>query len=81
MEYLTKRLSLGDANYNPNAIIRCVTITRSDGSGGYVCPLADAVEFLDTEVMTDPEVGESITVTHCLKTQLELDNMPEFDGW
>ena len=81
MEYLTKSREKTDPAYDPNAIVRCVTITRSDGCGGYTCPLSEAAVFLEAEIETDPEAGESITVTHCLKTQLELDTMPEFDGW
>lgn len=70
-----------DPQRDPDAIIRCVTITRNGAAGGYTCPLDEAMSLLAGEIETDPEPGESITITHCLKTQLELENMPEFDGW
>lgn len=82
-EYETRSRTSTDPDYNPNQLILCATLARSDAGGGYVMPVAEVLANLESEVMGGdwPEPGDSITLTFGVHTQRELDAMPEFGGW
>ena len=66
---------------DPQGLVRCLEISRSDADGGYIIPLDSLHTHGIFEIECEPEDGVSITFTHCTRTQAELDALPEFDGW